>query len=908
MSFLHDFPELHNTQDPPFELVTNELFNKLDGVTKDNLGVFPNMTSKRIFIIDKFIESFKTHIGNDIYPTARLILPNKDYRMYFIKHTNLVRLIIKMYNIPRHSLDHTKLSNWKKSYHSMNRFSNPSNLRNLPLSISHVISNKRDAFYKPEKVVTVLEINQCLDDLTQLTKSSDQINCLKPIMDNLTIDQIRWFLSIILKISPMGYMEKFLFFHWHPDALAVYNICHNLQLTFNFLTDTSKRIPPNELILQPHLPFKPQLSFKVTTSYSKLVEKFNKKFLIEEKMDGDRMLIHYKDFKFKFFSRRCRDYTLLYGENFQIGSLTRYLSLAFKPGVKSIILDGEMIAYDFKRKIILPFGTLKQSAMQESANQFNTTDFFDEQSSWPLFFIFDVLHINGRNLTNHPLKYRKSLIPKLVNPIPNKFEILRFTKGKSVEDIETAMKDIISDRNEGIMVKNLNSKYHHSERNNSWVKIKPEYLEEFGENLDLVVIGVIPAIKNSYMCGLYDKTDGKYKSFCTVANGFTETEFLKIDRLTSGKWNKFNNKVSTSNIVFGTKKPDYWIEAKDSIVLEIKARSVDNSTETTYAAGSTLHNLYCRSIRDDKSFDECISLQEYQELKEIHGKNYQQPQGINEPRRKPNLELSFNNDKVISIEPVSKLFENFQFVVLSDKSNEQTNERISINDLKQIIKNYSGKLVYSPKFDDTQAIIISEKLTPTCQNYFKMGYTIMRPEWIFQCIKRLRIIPLEPSLIFKGGEVESQLASNRVDQYGDSYTIMPNTNMMEYLDSLDIPGDNDDPHLLTYNPNQAPLYQLFKNLKFFIIDLDFVFIKEVVAAKILQFSGAIVTDHDCHFLIIPQALSEKRDQLLQTVNHYSKSISEQYKLGDKLPRIVTESFINESISAGVLVDAQDHSF
>lgn len=39
------------------------------------------------------------------------------------------------------------------------------------------------------------------------------------------------------------------------------------------------------------------------------------------------------------------------------------------------------------------------------------------------------------------------------------------------------------------MIKNLNSTYCPNERKNKWIKIKPEYIEGIGDDLDLLIIG-----------------------------------------------------------------------------------------------------------------------------------------------------------------------------------------------------------------------------------------------------------------------------------------------------------------------------------------------------------------------------------------------------------------------------------
>ena len=89
---------------------------------------------------------------------------------------------------------------------------------------------------------------------------------------------------------------------------------------------------------------------------------------------------------------------------------------------------------------------------------------------------------------------------RILRPIPNRFEVLDTRLGSSLEDIERAIREVVSSRCEGLVLKNVQLKYEiDGFRNPDWIKVKPEYLEKFGENLDLVVIGKSPAIKLLYV-------------------------------------------------------------------------------------------------------------------------------------------------------------------------------------------------------------------------------------------------------------------------------------------------------------------------------------------------------------------------------------------------------------------------
>ena len=75
--FLNDIrPPSPNDITPSFTLLTKELFDKLDGVRKESLGDFRTVTEKKAFIIKTFINTFRTHIGNDI-PFSKTSIPGK---------------------------------------------------------------------------------------------------------------------------------------------------------------------------------------------------------------------------------------------------------------------------------------------------------------------------------------------------------------------------------------------------------------------------------------------------------------------------------------------------------------------------------------------------------------------------------------------------------------------------------------------------------------------------------------------------------------------------------------------------------------------------------------------------------------------------------------------------------------
>jgi DNA ligase-4 len=243
--------------------------------------------------------------------------------------------------------------------------------------------------------------------------------------------------------------------------------------------------------------FQPQLAQFQLHSFQRMVEKLgctedNPEFWIEEKLDGERMQLHMVEDddipggrRFAFWSRKGKDYTYLYGNGFEddSSSLTRFLKNGFNSKVKNIILDGEMITWDPQTDMMVGFGTLKSAALSEQRNPFDTT------GHRPLFRVFDCLYLNDENLTRYTLQDRRNALEGAVNHVERRMEIHKYQVATDFGEIEPALRRVVAEVSEGLVLKNPRSMYQLNARKDDWQKVKPEYMTEFGENLDCVVIG-----------------------------------------------------------------------------------------------------------------------------------------------------------------------------------------------------------------------------------------------------------------------------------------------------------------------------------------------------------------------------------------------------------------------------------
>lgn len=152
----------------------------------------------------------------------------------------------------------------------------------------------------------------------------------------------------------VGATEKTFFNAWHPDAENLFNVSSSLKRVCWELYDPNIRLDSAGKGVTLLSCFQPQLAQFQKRSLEHTVDLMRRggaeQFWIEEKLDGERMQMHMNEGEFRWWSRKAKDYTYLYGagegsqtvdgsgeDEFRDGSLVRYLGDAFDPGVKRYV-------------------------------------------------------------------------------------------------------------------------------------------------------------------------------------------------------------------------------------------------------------------------------------------------------------------------------------------------------------------------------------------------------------------------------------------------------------------------------------------------------------------------------------------------------------------------------------------
>ena len=234
------------------------------------------------------------------------------------------------------------------------------------------------------------------------------------------------------------------------------------------------------------------------------------KYVHELKFDGYRMLCHVNRGQVRFWSRNGKDWTGKFG-----GVAEAAKSLP----VTSAVLDGEIVIVDAQ-------GRSSFEKLQRAMGKANTAEF--------VFEAFDLIYLNGFNLTKTALRQRKSLL-KDVCEATGERGLIRYSE--HIEGNGDAFfKHACEYGIEGIVSKLADSPYE-STRNRNWLKVKCNKRQEF------VIAGYTPSLKGlpgfgALVLGVYEQ--GKLVYAGRVGTGFTlkrrgelKQELDKLSRKTS---------------------------------------------------------------------------------------------------------------------------------------------------------------------------------------------------------------------------------------------------------------------------------------------------------------------------------------------------------------------------------------
>lgn len=181
---------------------------------------------------------------------------------------------------------------------------------------------------------------------------------------------------------------------------------------------------------------------------------------VEWKLDGARIQVHRADDEVRIFTRNLNDVT---------ARLPEVVAVAIGFEARSFVLDGEVLGFHGPDQ--------GPQAFQDTMSRFGRSSGAHPSVLIPQFF--DVLHLDGTDLIDEPLRARRARLEALVG--------VHLIPGVTTADAATGegvLADALEHGHEGVMVKAADSTYEAGRRGKSWRKVKPVH------TLDLVVLGV----------------------------------------------------------------------------------------------------------------------------------------------------------------------------------------------------------------------------------------------------------------------------------------------------------------------------------------------------------------------------------------------------------------------------------
>jgi DNA ligase-4 len=187
----------------------------------------------------------KALIDDNFFQVLRLLLPKEDRRIYNIKEAKLASLITEALGISKTSDDGKKLLNYRQH--------NSANLDGDFAGSAYFVLKKRS---KDTKKLTIFDINTHLDKIAESQKTG-QNAAMSHFLFNLSAEQMKWLIRIILKDLKIGIQENFILEVFHPDALDYFNVTSSLEKICDTLKDPLKRL--NEIGVSVMTPCRPML-------------------------------------------------------------------------------------------------------------------------------------------------------------------------------------------------------------------------------------------------------------------------------------------------------------------------------------------------------------------------------------------------------------------------------------------------------------------------------------------------------------------------------------------------------------------------------------------------------------------------------------------------------------------------
>ncbi|GJN26520.1 hypothetical protein PR202_gb14455 [Eleusine coracana subsp. coracana] len=502
---------------------------------------------------------------DDYFSALRLVLPGLDRERgtYGLKEATLAAVLVDALGIAKDSPDAVRLINWRRG-------GGFRNAGNFSLVAAEVLQRRQGM---TSGGLTIKEVNDALDRLAATENRSEKAAILSGLIKKTNALEMKWLLMIILKDLKLGISEKSIFHEFHPDAEDLFNVTCDLKFVCEKLNDRSQRHKRQDIEVGKAV--RPQLAMRTSNASAAWKKLHGKQVVAECKFDGDRIQIHKNGEEIHFFSRSFLDHS------------------EYAPGMANVIKENILV------------DRIQETEIEEALKRMKSG-----KAMGPDDVAFDILYAGDTSVIHQSLIERHEILKKVVKPAKGRLEVLVPAGDEpcwsivahNLEDVEKFFKETIDNREEGIVLKDLESKWEPGDRSGKWLKLKPDYIHA-GADLDVLIIGgyygsgrrggevaqflvglAVPSDDNSY--------PKRFLSFCRVGTGLSDEEL---------------------NALVSKLKP-YFRSVIVSITSDIRTIKSE-----VFAAPYCLRFPRIQRVRYDKPWHECLDVQAFVDI--VHSSN-----------------------------------------------------------------------------------------------------------------------------------------------------------------------------------------------------------------------------------------------------------------------------------------------
>ncbi|XP_014471668.1 PREDICTED: DNA ligase 3 [Dinoponera quadriceps] len=571
----------------------DDLFREFRRVCSNvaNVDAYTDKTAiiRKMFTQGSQSDGFK----GDIVLWCKLLLPGAVKRIYNLQSKQLIKLFARLLLQDEDSmLEHLEQGD-------------------IAETISVFFENSVAVSPCAKSVLTIQDVDLFLEELSYLTKEEEQIQHFRSVIDKCTANDLKMIVRLIKHDLRINAGPKHILEGVHEDAYKAFQMSRDLETVIRrFLPDlmekpTASGSPAsscNKVAISLMTPILPMLA-EACTSVEMAMHKCPNGMLSEIKYDGERVQVHKRGNEFRYFSRSLKPVM-----PHKVNLFKDYIGRAFPDG-DDLILDSEVLMIDSETGQPLPFGTLgiHKKAEFKNANV--------------CLFVFDCLYYNGEILINKSMSQRRRILRDRMTEIPNRIMLSEVYEVHDSRDLAKMIVKVLKHGLEGLVLKDINSKYEPGKRH--WLKVKKDYLcgGAMADSADLVVLGAWYGTGNKggmlsiFLMGCYDEERDKWLTVTKVHTGHSDAALAELqNELDMVKIGKDTEKLPSWLLANKPMVPDFVArDPKKQPVWEVTGAEFTNQGVHT-ADGISIRFPRVTRVRSDKNWSTATTLNELREL------------------------------------------------------------------------------------------------------------------------------------------------------------------------------------------------------------------------------------------------------------------------------------------------------